>query len=213
MGAKRKQLQGILRCCLLVLISFVFGFGIYRWNAKSLTGNVMPMPFGFGIGVVMSGSMEPELSVDDVIVVVEKQGYEIGDVVVFQQKNMLVVHKIISIDGEMVTTQGTANNTADEPMHESAIKGIVWFHIDGLGEMVTWIKSPLGTILILAVATLLLMWSYSSEKKEKTTEDEQLDIIRREIEKLKENLDTSSLPSEPQADEADPQTEPTRSDP
>ena len=213
MGEKRKQLQGILRCCLLVLISFVFGFGIYRWNAKSLTGNVMPMPFGFGIGVVMSGSMEPELSVDDVIVVVEKQGYEIGDVVVFQQKNMLVVHKIISIDGEMVTTQGTANNTADEPMHESAIKGIVWFHIDGLGGMVTWVKSPLGTILILAVATLLLMWSYSSEKKEKTTEDEQLDIIRREIEKLKENLDTPSQPSAPQADEANPPTEPTRSDP
>lgn len=204
MGERKKQLQGILRCVLLVIISVVFGFGIYRWNAQSLTGNIMPMPFGFGVGVVMSGSMEPELSVDDVIVVVEKDGYEIGDIVVFQQRNLLVVHKIIDIDGEMVTTQGTANNTADEPMHESAIKGIVWFHIDGLGGAVTWLKSPLGTVTVLALAVMLLLWSYSSEKKIKTEADEQLDEIRREIEKLKENLDEGSnqppaLPPAPRA--------------
>ena len=180
-----KKVTGALRIALLVVISVVFGFGIYRWNAQSLTGNIMPMPFGVGVGVVMSGSMEPELSVDDVIFVQEKATYEVGDVVVFQQKNVLVVHKIIAIDADMVTTQGTANNTPDEPMNVSAIKGVVTFHIEGLGGVVNWLKSPFGTICILAVAGLLLVWSYSTEKKEKDERDEQIDEIKREIEKLK----------------------------
>ena len=180
-----KKVTGALRIALLVVISVVFGFGIYRWNAQSLTGNIMPMPFGVGVGVVMSGSMEPELSVDDVIFVQEKATYEVGDVVVFQQKNVLVVHKIIAIDADMVTTQGTANNTPDEPMNVSAIKGVVTFHIEGLGGVVNWLKSPFGTICILAVAGLLLVWSYSTEKKEKDERDDQIDEIKREIEKLK----------------------------
>lgn len=195
--AKEKKLRGTLRIVLLVFISLVFGFGVYGWNAQSLTGNVMPMPFGIGVGVVMSGSMEPELSVDDVIVVKARDSYEVGDVVVFQQKNMLVVHKIVAIDGDTVTTQGTANDVADDPMDVSAIKGEVLFHVDGLGAVVTWIKSPLGTVLILAVAIFLLVRSYAVEKKEDVEKDERLDEIKREIERLKE--ENSSLGAPPDA--------------
>lgn len=187
----KKKVKGALRIALLVVISVVFGLGIYRWNAQSLTGNIMPMPFGVGVGVVMSGSMEPELSVDDVIFVQARESYEVGDVVVFQQKNMLVVHKIVSIDGDTVTTQGTANNVADEPMDVSAIKGVVIFHIDGLGGVVNWLKSPFGTIVILALAGLLLVRSYAQEKKEKDEQDEKIDEIKREIEALKGHCETN----------------------
>ena len=185
MKVNKKKVQGILRIILLVVISCVFGFGIYRWNAQSLTGNVMPMPFGVGVGVVMSGSMEPELSVDDVIFVVASDEYEADDVVVFQQKNILVVHKIIEINGDEVVTQGTANNTPDEPMKTSVIKGKVLFHIDGLGGVVTWLKSPFGTVVILAIAGFLLVLSYTSEKKETDEKDERIEEIKREIEELK----------------------------
>lgn len=192
MSERKKKIQTVLRIVLLTVISVVFGFGVYRWNAQSLTGNVMPMPFGMGVGVVMSGSMEPDLSVDDVIFVVASEEYEVNDVVVFQQKNMLVVHKIISIDGDMVTTQGTANNTADEPMKMSAIKGKVLFHIDGLGGVVTWMKSPFGTIALLAIAGCLLVLSYTSEKQEEDKKDERIDQIKREIAALKGNGEPSS---------------------
>ena len=195
MRENRKKIQSVLRILLITAISVIFGFGIYRWNAQSLTGNIMPMPFGVGVGVVMSGSMEPELSVDDVIFVVASDEYEVDDVVVFQQKNMLVVHKIIEIDGDTVTTQGTANNTPDEPMNVSVIKGKVLFHIDGLGGAITWLKSPMGTILILAVAGLLLVQSYAQERKEKDQQDEKIDEIKREIEKLKQHREESEASS------------------
>ncbi len=197
MKEKWKKAQGAVRIVLFVVISFVFGLGIYRWNAESLTGNIMPMPFGVGVGVVMSGSMEPELSVDDVIFVVASDVYEKGDVVVFQQNNMLVVHKIIHKDGDMITTQGIANNTADEPMNISNVKGKVVFHVDGLGGVVTWVKSPVGTICLLGIAVVFLVWSYASEEKEKEDEAEKLEELKRELEKLKA---ASAEPSE----EADP---------
>ena len=69
MVKKKKQL--IKRIILFIVISLISGFGIYSMNAKMLMNDQMPMPLGFGVGVVMSGSMEPELSVDDLIFVVK----------------------------------------------------------------------------------------------------------------------------------------------
>ena len=174
----------ILRILLFVLISAVLGVGIYSWNAKSLTGNVLPMPFGVGVAVVLSGSMEPESSIDDLIIVKRADSYQVGEVVVFQDGHSLVVHKIIAIDGETVTTKGTANNVADEPIHMSKIKGKVVDDFAGLGAVVTVIKSPIVTVLILALAGYLLVLSY---RKEKESEQKELDAVREEIEKLKQN--------------------------
>ena len=167
MKEKLQKAQFAIRITLISFISVVLGFALYQWNALSLTGNVMPMPFGVGLGVVMSGSMEPELSVDDVIVVVEKKEYAVDEIVVFQQRNLLVVHKIIAIDEEWVITQGTANNTPDEPMKITEIKGVVLFHIDGLDEVITWLKSPFATFLILGVASSLLISLTQSKIKTK----------------------------------------------
>ncbi len=174
--------QMVLRSILLVLISLILGFGLYSWNAKSLTGNVMPMPFGVGVAVVLSGSMEPELSVDDVIVVKASADYAVGDTVVYQDGRFLVVHKIVEKDGTVVITQGTANNTADEPIDISAIKGKVVGVLAGFGTVVSVIKSPIVTFLLLGIAVFLLILSYRREREE---DEEKLNQIREEIERLK----------------------------
>ena len=173
-----------LRIILIVIVSVALGLMIYQINVQNLTGDQMPMPLGFGVGVVVSGSMEPHLSVDDMIFVVGSDSYEIGDWVVFQSKGILVVHELIAIspDGQTVQTQGTANNTADDPIQIDQIKGRVAFHLDGAGRVADFMKSPLGTAIILVIAAFLLIMSYKSEKK---SDNEELDEIRREIERLK----------------------------
>ncbi len=176
----------VIRAVLVLFISVVLGCGIYSMNAKLVTGDQMPMPLGIGVGVIMSGSMEPELSVDDVILVAKADDYAVGDTVVYQSHGMLIVHKIIAIDGETVITQGTANNVADDPINISAIKGRVFTHIDGLGVLVDLIKSPLISVLILALAAFLLVKSYTADKKEKEAKNNaDLDRIRAEIAALR----------------------------
>jgi len=172
----------VLRIVLLVILSFVIGFGAYSCNAKRLTGNSLPMPFGIGMATVLSGSMEPDLSVNDVIIVKASDSYSVGETVVFQQGFSLVVHEIIEIDGDTVTTKGKANNTPDDPIKLSDIKGKVVFSIPKLGRAVSVIRSPIVTFIIIGAAAYLLVRSY---RKEKEDDDRELDSIKAEIERLK----------------------------
>ena len=103
-----------LRFVLLAFVAVVVGVNVYLWNARSLMGNTMPMPFGYGASVVLSGSMEPALSVGDLLIVREQAHYEAGDIVVYQSGSMPVVHRIVSISEEGVITRGDANNANDD---------------------------------------------------------------------------------------------------
>ena len=183
----KKIIQNVIRVLLLFIISLIIGITVYSVNAKSLRGDQMPMPFGIGISVVLTGSMEPTISTNDLIIVRETNDYEVNDIVVFQDHSSLVVHKIIRIDGEEIVTKGDANDTEDAPISVKQIKGEVVSIIPFFGLMVKFIKSPIGIVLILAGAIVLLRLSYKKEKEEK---DSDLNKIKDEIRKLKEEMNS-----------------------
>ena len=183
---KKKQL--IFRLILFIIISAILGVGIYTMNAKMLMNDMMPMPFGFGMGVVVSGSMEPELSVDDVIFVVKDKSIKLDDVVVYQSKGILVVHKVVKIENDQITTRGTANDTDDEPISLSDIKGRVFFSIGSMGKVINFIRTPFVAIAILLLAVFLLYKSYQAEASKKDEKDERIEEIRREIMRMKEEI-------------------------
>ena len=180
---KKRKFPPFLRVILLILAGVVLGVNLYSWNAKSLSGNVMPMPFGYGAAVVLSGSMEPTIMTDELIIVHAQEDYEVGDVVVYQAGYMLVVHRIVDMDGQTVTTRGDANNTDDAPMKTSSIKGKVIAHIPHVGAVVRVIKTPVFTILLIAGAILTIELPF---RKKKEQDDEQLQKIKEEIQRLKE---------------------------
>ena len=191
----KKHLKTILRITLLVLVALIVGLNVYTLNASRLTGDMVPMPLGVGATVVLSGSMEPTLSTGDLLIIAKQDSYQVDDVVVFQTNRMAVVHRIVELyekpvqgeDGEeiqqMAITQGDANNTPDDPIQVSQIKGTVVFRLPIVGYLINMIKTPIGTILILALAIFLLE---SSFHKEREKDQDKLEAIRREIEKLKQ---------------------------
>ena len=179
---KKSKAFGIVKIVLIVIIVLIIGFSLYSANAVMLTGDMMPMPLGIGAGVVLTGSMEPELYKDDVIIVVKAGEYAVGEVVVYQAHGMLVVHKIVELDGDTVITKGTANNTADDPISIKDIKGKVVHVFPGMGYIINTVKSPIVTLSILALAVWLLILSYKKEDEDKSSD---LESIRREIEALR----------------------------
>ncbi len=199
--------RSIIRISLLVLLAALIGLSVYSMNARMLGGNAVPMPFGFGLTVVLSGSMEPELSVDDLLVVVAQDSYEVGDVVVFQNQRTAVVHRIIAINGEEIITRGDANSSDDAPITLANIKGRVALAIPFVGYIVHLIKTPVGTLVLLGMAFWLLEASFKKEKAEKKNE---LDAIRQEIEALKRGDDPKpeQQPQKEEAQEVTPQEEP-----
>ena len=178
-----KKFKTAVRFLLIVLAGAVLGVNVYLWNARTLTGNVLPMPMGVGAAMVLTGSMEPTISPDDLIVVAEQESYDVDDIVVYQSVSMLVVHRIIDMDEETVTTKGDANNTTDEPVKRSAIKGEVVAVIPMLGTVFKLLKTPTATIVLLALAVCMMEVSF---RKEKEQGDDELEKIKEEIRKLKE---------------------------
>ena len=179
------KLKSIFRLLLLILCGLIIGVNVYLANANRLVGNQLPTPFGYGVAVVLSGSMEPEFSKGDLIVVRETDTYKVNDIVVFQDGNSLVVHRIINIDGETITTKGDANQSADEPITFSAVKGKVLFWIPFVGGIVDAIKTPISTVCIIAAAIALIEIPRKNEKKK---DDEEKQKIIEEIERLKKDI-------------------------
>ncbi len=178
----RKSSSALWRRLALAALGVILGVSVYLANARGLAGNQMPMPFGFGAAVVLSGSMEPALGVNDVILVRESDRYEVGDVVVYQSGKSLIVHRIISRDGETAVTQGDANNVADAPIEISVIKGKVIARIPGLGLVVNALKTPVGILIVLIAAFAMTNLSF---RRKKDRDEKELDSIKAEIQRLK----------------------------
>jgi len=187
---KKTHVKGkVWRRILLIIVGLIAGINLYSWNASALAGNALPMPFGVGASVVLSGSMSPTLEVNDLIFVHEKDHYEIGDIVVYQSGRSLVVHRIVAKDENMITTQGDANNAADAPVNINTVKGEVVSHIPFVGSIVNVLKFPAVGILLLVGAVILMECSFQTEKRKK---EKSLDAIKEEIQKLKANQDNQS---------------------
>lgn len=200
---KKKTRVGsiIFRIVLIIIAGLTVGLGVFSWNASGLLGNQLPMPFGFGASVVLSPSMEPVLNVNDLVFVTKADSYREGDVVVYQEGNMLIIHRIISIDGDNVITKGDANNSADDPIKMDDILAKYSFRIPFVGIIIKYIRTVPGTLLVLILAIFLL---YRSRQKEREKDKEELEDIVEEIKRLrkqqaesadnnskKENADTS----------------------
>lgn len=199
--SNRKRLSrryGILRMFLLVLICGVLVFNIYKWNEATMSRDALPMPFGWGSAVIVSGSMEPVLSVNDLVVIHERDSYEEGNIVVYQNGGALVVHRIVSIDGDTYILQGDANNAPDEPITKDMIKGKMVLAIPSIGCIIRAIKSSPSTILIIIFAIYLAEYLWN---KHKQIEQEKIESIKVEIALHKQELQLAAERTASEAEE------------
>lgn len=179
---KNKTLQIVVRCMIAVLICAVLYTAIFFVAVKIQNPNAVPMPFGFGASLVLSGSMEPEISTDDLVFVKKPEKLQVGDVVLYNTGGSNVLHRITKIDGDMITTKGDANNTEDKPISSGAVLGVYTGKIAGAGKVIRFITNP---PFVMAVIFLLMMaavtWMFVEEHRER----KKLDSIKAEIDRLK----------------------------
>ena len=137
---------------------------------------------GVGMSIVLSGSMEPTLQVNDLVIVHRQDSYRTGDIVVFQTGSALVVHRIVSMDGDTVVTKGDANDGADPPIATDAIKGRVAARIPGVGAAVRFLRTPLGIAAALIAAVVIAEFSF---RRERRADDQQTEQLKEEIRRLR----------------------------
>lgn len=178
-----KGSKSLGRRLLLACLGILLGVGVYLANARGAAAKGLPMPFGYGAAVVLSGSMEPALNVNDLILIRATDDCQVGDIVVYQGASSLIVHRVIARDGETIVTQGDANNTPDAPIRRSDLRGEVVARIPGLGAAVNALRTPVGILAVLCAVFGLTQLAF---RRERDQGDREVEAIREEIRQLKE---------------------------
>lgn len=169
MRAVLKTAGRILKWLITALLSLLLIANLYTVIARQITGEPQPSIFGWSSAVVISGSMEPDISVNDLIIVHKQSTYEVGDVITFKSNNSVVTHRVIEKNDGYYTTKGDANNTQDDPVSSEMVIGKVTATIPKLGLVIGYFRTPVGMICLILIGLLTVEIPYLIDrfKKEK----------------------------------------------
>lgn len=169
-----KILKKILDAILVVIIIVLSLYFILRFDNRIRIYNVM------------TGSMEDNIHAGDYILILKKDNYRVGDIVTFFKEGYYITHRIIKMEGNMVTTKGDANNVEDATINESNIIGKVIL-IGGILNVIINYKFVIVGIL-LSIYLLTCYFGKDSEVKDKKVIEIQkaLDKNMNEVEEKEE---------------------------
>lgn len=187
-----KKVRGIVSTILVVLVVL---------SAIFLLGSRL---IGYRVFNIVSGSMEPNYSIGDLIYVKEVDPATIqpGDVITFVLNEDLVVatHRVTRVDAEKqhFYTKGDANETEDgAPVHFKNVIGIPQFAIPYLGYVSDFIQHAPGMYIAIAVVSVLLILAFLPDfvKKKKpaiaepTEAEAENERLKAELEALRAQLE------------------------
>jgi signal peptidase I len=126
--------------------------------------------FGWGVDDVVSGSMAPTLSKGTLVITnrVDPGSIKIGDVIIIDGlpgKDFTICHRVIDIqygNRTLFITKGDANAVRDSfDVTGQNIAGKVVAHVPVVGNLIFFIKTPLGLAGTLVIPGLLLLALYA----------------------------------------------------
>lgn len=160
----------------------------------------VPQVLGYSVFRVMTGSMEPEIRSDSLLVVKKTPPEDIapGDVISFFSPDPMLegavnTHRVVRVEKENGRTQfitkGDANVIEDTyPTDASALVGRVVFQSYGLGKTVSLLSNPLvfGSIILLPLLIILLMNLYRAVRiAADIAKKEEEEAVRQALEEIK----------------------------
>ena len=160
-----RTIKGIINAiCWLIIIALAIAmitFLVSRVNGGT------PSLFGYTFHRISSGSMEPALQVEDVIIDKEIRDINevnVGDIITFQGgvefENHLVTHRVVVAPYEengtlMLQTKGDANEVADSPIRADTVKSIYITKINFLAKLYSFFLSPWGLLTFIGVLLVI----------------------------------------------------------
>ena len=110
---------------------------------------------GFRTYKVITGSMEPYLHVNDIVVIKKCNDYKVNDVITYKKDNEYITHRIISINDNEVITKGDANNIQDEPIRKNNIVGKVVYKFKFFGFLYYLFSQPKTLVLTFVIGLII----------------------------------------------------------
>ena len=158
----------------IIIDSIIFVLGVIAiiavWGFLQL--NVQKKEYinilGYSVFSTETGSMSPTMETGDIVII--KIGDEIkeNDIITYKKENVLITHRVVSIDGDTVITKGDYNNTEDEPIQKNNIIGKVVFIIN---EVEIWKKVFTDIHVIIPIVITVILFILLVSYKEKTGDE------------------------------------------
>ncbi len=176
---------------LIILVSAVF-----------TRGGGVPDVMGHSFMKVLTGSMEPEIRADSIVVTKKIEASQIkeGDVISFYSRNqelmgMPVTHRVVKIeevDGHRVfTTKGDINTLEDKtPVFEEDLIGKVVFSSHFLGVLINLLTKPYVFFPLVIIPLLVIVISNIRSTVRNANEiarREEEEAVRQMMEEIKRN--------------------------
>lgn len=124
----------------------------------------------FGSAPVLGMSMYPTLHPGTLVFVRAESHYRIGEIVAFndQEKEKIVLHRIVAVDGDSYVTRGD-NNPVDDPYHPTKgdIYGKMYWDVPRMGGLAAWLRTQSGLTACLGLILLILVLSWLRGRKPK----------------------------------------------
>ncbi len=126
--------------------------------------------FGYSVFNVATGSMEPTIKKEDIILVKKMDDYKEDDIITFVKEGSYITHRIMQISDNNYITRGDANNTDDPAIPKEIVIGKVIHIFPSAGIWQKILTSP--KVIIMIFVTLILFdfaFSYKGFKSDKAT--------------------------------------------
>ena len=171
---KKEKFNKILKVIVYPFIILIFSLVIYVGYMKYIKHENDVNIFGFRPYLVATGSMEPEYSIGDMIIIKEtpKEQIKVGDVINYISENKAdtITHRVIEVEEKQgqtyYKTKGDNNNSEDpEPINYNQVQGVLVFKISKLGKVIT--KLLTGTGITILFAFIVLSYLKDKNKEEK----------------------------------------------
>ena len=146
----------IIMAIVILLIAIAIFYIIQTKVQKKSFANIM----GYTALEVITGSMANTINVEDFIIVkIVNTIYE-NDIIVYQDGEDLITHRLIKIDGDKLITKGDANNSKDVPINKSQVIGKVKYIIPKAGIWKQVLTEPSVLISLLLFIIIITVITY-----------------------------------------------------
>ena len=170
----KKKIWNILKILFIAFLSIIIVLNISVIVQSKKNPNLVPNIFGYKPFIVLSGSMESEIKVGDLVMVKDTKSNNLkkGDIIAFRNsENLVTTHRIVKklkLENSDVCykTKGDANNVEDkEVVCSSSIEGKYQFRVPKFGNVLLFIQKPLGFVVMMMSILILGMLVYIKSNK------------------------------------------------
>ena len=149
-----KKILNIVLDILIVMLGIILLITIYNNIQIKILDNDYASFFGHSVFEVQTGSMEPEISAGDWIIVKYDNTIRLNDIVTFEHKDEFITHRVIESYNNTYVTKGDANTAKDDPITKDQIVGKVTKILPNFGILRKTIFNPIVLIFLIITCRL-----------------------------------------------------------